>query len=240
MREGGANMKKGFKTYAIAWAILLVLFNVIAFVSPARAGVDKYTSSFWIGYGFITVCFVGNLLCAYSAFKADSAQKLFYNIPLISISYLALILSFVFGGLCMLLPNLPYWVGIIVCVAVLALFAIAIVKASAAAELVERVDEKVKTQTSFVRNMTTEAESLMNRARSPEIKAACKKVFEALRYSDPVSNPDISVIEAKITVKMDELENAVGDDDVGKVNNLADDVIQLIIDRNNKCRRMKG
>ncbi len=232
-------MKKGFKTYAIAWAILLVLFNVIAFVSPGWTGVDKYTSSFWIGYVFITICFVGNLLCANSAFKADSARKLFYNVPLITISYTALIVSFVVGGLCMLLSNLSYWLCVIVCAAVLALFAIAIVKANAAADLVERVDDKVKSQTSFIRNMTAEAESLMNRAKSLEVKSACKQVYEALRYSNPMSNDALSVIEEKITMKVDEFSSAVGADDAEKSEEIAGEIVILVADRNKKCKGLK-
>jgi hypothetical protein len=232
-------MKKGFKTYAIAWAILLVLFNVIAFVSPGWTGVDKYTSSFWIGYVFITICFVGNLLCANSAFKADSARKLFYNVPLITISYTALIVSFVVGGLCMLLSNLSYWLCVIVCAAVLALFAIAIVKANAAADLVERVDDKVKSQTSFIRNMIAEAESLMNRAKSLEVKSACKQVYEALRYSNPMSNDALSVIEEKITMKVDEFSSAVGADDAEKSEEIAGEIVILVADRNKKCKGLK-
>ena len=232
-------MKKGFKIYAIAWAILLALFNVIAFVSPGWTGIEKYTSSFWIGYVFITLCFIGNLICTNSAFKADSARKLFYNIPLITISYTALIVSFVVGGLCMMLPNLPYWVGVIVCAIVLALFAIAIVKAGAAAELVERVDEKVNVQTSFIRNMTAEAERLMAHAQSPETKAVCKKVYEALRYSDPMSHPELSVIEAKVTVKMDELSAALAADDEKKMKRIANTLIIIISDRNSQCRILK-
>lgn len=39
-------MKKVFKLYSIIWAIILVLFNVIAFVSVGWTGVEKYTPSF--------------------------------------------------------------------------------------------------------------------------------------------------------------------------------------------------
>lgn len=231
-------MKKGFKIYGIAWLILLILFNVIAFVSPGWSGIEKYTTSFWIGYVFITLCFIGNLICANSASKADSARKLFYNIPLITISYTALIVSFVVGGLCMLLPSLPYWVGVIVCAIILALFAIAIVKASAAAELVERVDEKVKMQTSFIRSMTAEAESLMARAESLEAKAACKKVYETLRYSDPMSSEELSVIEAKIKGQMDLLTASVDNKD--DFYSHANETIRYINERNIICKQLKG
>ncbi len=232
-------MKRGFKIYAIAWVILLALFNVIAFVSVGWIGTGKYTPSFWIGYVFITIAFVGNLLCARAAFKAENLQKLFYNLPLITISYTALIVSFIIGGLCMLISPLPYWVGIIVCAVVLALFALAIVKAKAAGEIVEKIDEKIKTQTAFIKNLTSDAEGLLARAKSDEVRAECKKVYEAVRYSDPISHESLSVIEAKITVKVDEFNSAVGTDDAEKVKEIADEIVVLVGDRNKKCKEMK-
>ena len=48
-------MKKNFKYYIGIWSVLFVLFNVIAFISPGWITHDKYTSSFWIGYIFITL-----------------------------------------------------------------------------------------------------------------------------------------------------------------------------------------
>ena len=72
----GMTMKKRFNLYIVAWGILLALFNVIAFVSVGWVGQEKYTASFWIGYVFITVMFIGQLVCSYLAFKADSAKKL--------------------------------------------------------------------------------------------------------------------------------------------------------------------
>ena len=92
-------MKKLFKSYLVLWAILLVLFNVIAFVSVGWSGQEKYTASFWIGYIAIMLMFGGQLYCAYLAFKADTAKKLFYNLSLIRISYTGLIASFIIGGL---------------------------------------------------------------------------------------------------------------------------------------------
>ena len=52
-------MKKVFQKYLILWAVLFVLFQVIAFISPGWGGVEKYTASFWIGYVGITIAFVG-------------------------------------------------------------------------------------------------------------------------------------------------------------------------------------
>ena len=199
---------------------------------------SKFGGAFWAGYIFITIAFIGQLVCAYIALKTDDKTKLFYNIPIIRISYTGLILTVVFGALCMAIPNLPNWVGIIVCVLVLAFTAIAVIKAKAASDVVENIDKKVKAQTMFVKSLTVDAESLLARAATPEAKDACKKVYEAVRYSDPMSNDALAGVESQITLKFNEFSNAVtgGADNIG---NIADELVILIGDRNKKCKLLK-
>ena len=218
-------MKKRFNLYIIAWAVLLALFNVIAFVSVGWAGQEKYTSSFWIGYVFITVMFIGQLICSYMAFKADSAKKLFYNISLIRTSYIGLIVSFIVGGLCMLISPLPYWVGVIVCAIVLVVNVLSIVKATVAIDEIERIDTKVKTQTFFIKSLTVDADTLMASAKSEAVKAECRKAYEAIRYSDPMSHDALSSIESQITVKFEELSKAVKSDNANKATEMANEII---------------
>lgn len=232
-------MKKVFKFYSIIWAVFLALFNVISFVSVGWAGISKYTPSFWIGYVFITLSFVGQIVCAYFALKDDDIKKTFYNISLISTSYTGLILSFVFGGLCMIISPLPYWVGIILCAIVLAFNIIAVVKASAVIDIVSGIDEKVKESTLFIKSLTVDAESLMSRAKSEAVKAECKKVYEAVRYSDPMSNGALASIESEITIKFSNFSNAVVSEDSEAVVTLAEEIIILLGDRNKKCKLLK-
>ena len=81
-------MKKSFKTYAIAWAVMFVFFNVICFVTPNETEeYIKFGGAFWSGYAFIVIAFIGQLLCAYKAFKAENITKFFYNLPIITISF---------------------------------------------------------------------------------------------------------------------------------------------------------
>ena len=199
-------MNKKFKYYAIIWAILLAVFNVICFVTPGEAaGMSKFGGAFWVGYIFITIAFIGQLVCAYMAFKAENPKKLFYNLPLVTVSYTGLILTIVFGALCMAIPNLPNWVGIIVCLLVLAFNAIAVIKAKAASDVVENIDNKVKAQTLFIKSLTVDADSLLAHATTPAAKDACKQVFEAVRYSDPMSNDALAGVESQNTLKFNSL-----------------------------------
>lgn len=231
-------MKKTFKSYLIIWAILLVLFNVIAFVSPGWIAYDKYSGSFWVGYAFIMVSFIGQLVCAMKAFRAENLQKLFYSVPLITISYTGLIVSFVVGGLCMLLSPLPYWIAAVAGVIVLVITAIAVIKADTAAELVAEVDEKIKAKTIFIKSLTVDAESLLAKAQDEETKAVCRKVYEAVRYSDPVSNEALGGVESEITLKMAALTQAVANNDAA-AKALATELLVLVEDRNKRCKLLK-
>lgn len=233
-------MKKSFKTYAIAWAVMFVLFNVICFATPNETEeYIKFGGAFWSGYAFITIAFIGQLLCAYKAFKAENITKFFYNLPIITISFTGLILTLIFGGACMIIPGLPNWVGIIVCMIILAFCAVSVIKAGAAAEVVEQIDKKTAEKTSFIKSMTVKCENITALAKSDEIKKECKKVCEAVRYSDPVSADELAETEAEIERKLDEFKNAVEDDNADKVKVLTTKLITLIADRAFLCRSVK-
>lgn len=232
-------MKNTFKSYVAAWSVLLVLFNIIAFFSGGITNTAKYTASFWVGYVFVTLAFIGQLLCAKKALEAENLEKLFYNISLITLSRTGLILTFVVGGLCMFISSLPYWVGVIICMIILSLTAIAVIKANVAADVISEIDKKVKDKTFFIKSLTVDAEGLLARASSNDIKAECKKVYEAVRYSDPMSDEALASSESQITLKFAELTTAVSDNNLEAVKKIANEVIILVDDRNKKCRLLK-
>ena len=234
-------MKKNFKYYALMWAVLLAVWCAVVFlVRPILPGyVINYDARFWIAFVFIVLAFIGNLVCAHLAFKAENSKKMFLNLPLITVSWSALIAMLVVGSVLMLIPNCPAWITAVVCIIILAFNAIAVIKAGWAANAVSKVDERVAAQTSFIKSLIVDTESILSRAKSDAVKAECKRVHEAVRYSDPMSNDALSVIEAKITVKVDEFSSAVGADDAEKAKEIAGEIIVLVADRNKKCKAVK-
>lgn len=233
-------MKKSYKIYSLIWVICLAVFNIIVFVTPNEiGGVSKFSASFWVGYIFITIAFIGQFACAFFAFKADNLKKFFYKIPLISISYTGLVLMLIAGSVFMAVPVLPAWIGIIVCVLVLAFSAIAIIKATAAAEIVCGIDEKEKTQTFFIKSLAADAQSLMTSAKSDVLRAEAKKVYEAIRYSDPISNIALSELNTQIEGQFNSFAEAVKADDAELAKETSDALVELIETRNQKCKLMK-
>ena len=233
-------MKKSFKIYSLIWAICLAVFNVITFVTPNEiGGVSKFNGSFWVGYVFITIAFIGQLTCAFVAFKAENLKKFFYNIPLLSISYGGLVAMLIVGSIFMAVPVLPEWIAIIVCVIILAFNAIAIIKATAAADIVSGIDEKIKTQTFFIKSLSGDAQSLMTSAKSDELRVEAKKVYEAIRYSDPMANAALSDLDAQIEKQFNAFSDAIKADDADLAKETADALVEIVESRNQKCKLLK-
>ena len=234
-------MKKNFKFYIIIWAILLVLYNLTVFlVRPVIPGyIINYDARFWISWGVIIATFIGQLFCAKVAFDSKNNEKLFLNIPLITQSYTALVVATIAGSALMLIPDCPAWIAAVVCAAVFGFGAISVIKAKAAADIVSDTDDKIKTQTRFIKSLTVDAEGLISRAKSEAVKAECKKVYEAIRYSDPMSNSALASIESEITITFAKLSEAVVDDNFEAVSECTNKIIILLGDRNKKCKLLK-
>ena len=233
-------MKKQFPLYIAGWAACLALFNVCAFLAGGpEAHLRVHMRTFWIAYTLISIAFAGQLLCAYHAFKESNAKKTFYRISLVTTSYSALVASLVVGSLCMVFAPIPYWVSGVACCIVLAASVLSVVKAQGAVTEVERVDDKIKAQTFFIKALAIDANTLTSKASTEETKAICKKVYEAIRYSDPMSVSALSSVETEITKAFSHLSDAVCANDAEAIAKCADDVLILVKDRNEKCKLLK-
>ena len=237
-------MKKAFRFYLIAWAILFVIFNVVVIVLPKEttiAGVTytKLGGLSWITLILFELCFVGHLICTWIALKQNKLSGTFYRLPLIRLSYACIIVTTVIGCVMMAVPNLPDWIPLIVALIIMALYAVAVLKAAAAAEIVEQIDEKVKVQTAFIKTLTVDAQTLLSRAKSEPVKNACKKVFEAVRYSDPMTSGALTDVENRIKTEFNAFTDAVISDNADAATASADELLTLIKERNSRCKMEK-
>ncbi len=233
-------MNKKFVSYLICWAIFLALFHVIVFVTPSEiAGMSKFGGGFWIGYGFTLAAFLGQLLCAWLAFRVGEKPKLFYKLPLVFISFTTLVLTMIATTVFMAVPQVPAWIAAIVCSVLTAFGALAAIRAKAAAETVSEIDEKVKAKTAFIKELTARAESVLAGAQTPELKTEAKRVYEAIRYSDPMSNKALAEIEAKIAVPFERFAKSVSSGDVAGTKLAAENLILLLNERAAKCKLLK-
>jgi hypothetical protein len=232
-------MKNKFTYYIIYWFISLVLFNLIAFLSILWLKFENYTDSFWVGYVFITFTFFGQLGVSYYAFKPTNSKKLFLNLSLFTISHYGLGLMLFFGAFCMALPVLTYYGAIIICAVILTANIIAVLKAKASADFVLETDDKVKQQVSFMKELTNDAAKLVTRAQSESEKVFANKVFDAIKYSDPMSNEGLHGIEAEIKKNFQKFSELLFANDEKSISDSCQELLNVLNDRNRKCEQLK-
>lgn len=231
-------MKKILKNYISAWILVLIIFNVAVFASPAEMGeFNKFGGAFWSGYIFIMVSFVGQLICAFIGLKEETKEKLFLHLPIITISYSTLILALVVGTICMVVPDLPNWVGVLLCIFILGFRILAVIKATTAAGIISDIDEKVKKKTEFIKTLTPELEMLQGKAKTEEERKKLKSLYETVRYSDPVSNEKAEMIENQIKEEVKSLSKAVTEEK--NITEGIEKICELMEKRNKICKLSK-
>ncbi len=239
-------MKKHVKEYIIGWAVMLAVFNGIVFLFQGLGSLEilpqfsfGFDARFWTCWGCINGMLILHLVCTLFAFSKGSSGDLFLRIPLIQKSYSGCIWVAIVGIACMLIPNCPVWLAVILCVLAFVPTVMGILKAKTAGDVVAEVGQKVKANTFFLKSLTVDAQTLLSRAEGEEIKAECKKVYEAVRYGDPMSHEALASAEAQITVEFAALSDAVTAGDVAAVQAAAREIIILVEDRNRKCKLLK-
>ena len=232
-------MKKNFKFYMIGWVVLLGLFNALAFLIPAWPTLQKFTASFWIGWGVAIAAFFGQLICSWVSLKDESAKKTFYGLSMFATSYSGLIGMFVVSMICIVITPLPYWMAAIGCSIVFIANLIAVLKAAMAVSLVTSIDAKVEKATAFIYEMREESETVLARAKTDDVKAICKNVRDAFKYCDPMSNELLAPIEVEIKNHFEAFSKAIYEGNADVATAVSDELLALINERSNKCKRLK-
>ncbi len=199
---------------------------------------NRYDLTFLIG---LVMAFAGTLLAVIlvAALKISTKEKAFLNIAQFIIAYVLVVLSLALAGVYLYVGNVSNWFIYALLAVVFGFAIVAMLSAKVAVRTVETIGEKVNVQTLFVKSLTATAEHLMNTSKTAEFKVLTKKVYEAVRYSDPMSNALLIEMEEKIQNGFSDFENAVLGEDYELACSTADELLSLIDVRNKKCKLLK-
>ena len=199
---------------------------------------NRYDLTFLIG---ILIAFVGTAIAVavVLTLKVETKEKMFLKVSQLRTAYIVTVLSVILGSIYLFVATVPDFIIYIGVVLVYGLAVISILKAKVAVSVVAGIDEKIKVQTFFIKSLTVDAEHLMNTSKTTELKALAKKVYEAVRYSDPMSNAVLVEVEEKIQNGFSDFENAVNGEDFELASSTADELLSLIDIRNKKCKLLK-
>ena len=199
----------------------------------------RYTTYFYTAIIILAVGYAFSIASTFIGFKKQqNAEGTFYGAPFVYSGLLTFILITILSSVSIFVGESPLLQAIIAIV----IFACALgklLKKSVARELIVERGEQVKKQTQFVKMLTADAQTLNSTIKSDIAKELTQKVYETIRYSDPMSTDALSDIDKNIQEKYDEFESCICKDDIDNAKIIADDLISLIKKRNNRCKALK-
>ena len=212
--------------------IILAVYNVVVFVIPFVRG-----GTFWTGYGFSMLALFLAAAVSLYAFGREGLKSKFYGVPLASVAWRYLIVQLIVGTAEMALYMVPFQYFLAVNVILLGICLIGLIAIDAAKDAIEQIDEKVKEKVFYIKQLQVDVEGLADKAQDEHVRKALKDLAETIRYSDPMSSPQLAAIENKIEAKVSVLTQNIAD--VAATAALCDELQQLFAERNRKCKLLK-
>jgi len=216
--------------------IIIAVFNVVVFVIPFNKG-----GGFWTGYGFSMLAMLLTATIAFYAFSKEGLKSKVYGIPLISVVWSYFITQLVIGLVEMILEliPIPFQYEIAINTILLGACLLGLITVEAAKEEIERIDEKIKEKVFYIKSLQVDIEGLVRRVSDDSLKKILKELVETIRYSDPMSSPQLATIENKIEVRAAVLTETVEKADGDAIKTLCNELQQLFAERNRKCKILK-
>ncbi|MBR2289624.1 MAG: hypothetical protein IJ867_03215 [Clostridia bacterium] len=217
--------------------IIFVIYTVITFIIW---GDDKETG-FWIGWVFALLATGITTAMPYLMVKNGKEVKSIldgFSVHFVTLCYFAAAL--VVGLICMILNDNAVVVQVILELLLNAAYAFFMIASFMGKNIISGIEEEQKEKVYFVKSIAADLGLVVGKVQDPDLKKKLEKVAEIVRYSDPMSNASLTSLETSISVKVEELKDAVADgkskEEIGAI---IDRIEDKFLERNEKCKLLK-
>lgn len=227
--------KKNSIVYVI-FALAVVLYSAIVWLLP------------WEKTGNLILAYVGTLLVFVVLFfvwkfvwaDSKSAMSKFYGIPVIRVGLIYLGVQIVFSFLVMLLSEfISGRVVVLIDILFMCLFLFGIITAKEIKSQIDNLETKQQVQTIAIKKLRVEAKYLSGAYQNPEIQKHLHQIEEQLKYSDPVSSPELETEEKSLMLLLEQIKEVLQKNDLKEFEKKADQFLTELGRRNDLCKIYK-
>lgn len=216
------------------WAIFFVVYNLLIFLF-----LKPQTPVFWISYGFMVLAFGLQILGMYLSFKEFSVQAVFFGIPLAQFTLFYFCAEFFMSFVFMLFQAITWKIPLFLQLLLLAVYAVVAIVSVATRDASVAAKDRVQQSAAVMRVSTIDIEMLRDEARDPELKNQLRRLAEAVRYSDPMTNDFVADVDARIRQETMALQTYCEDGDTAAAKESCGKLQRLYVERNKKLMASK-
>lgn len=221
---------------SVLWILLdlvfLIVFNTVFFV----AGGTSHVPSVWIAYGFIHFSYFMVLATPFLIRKSSSSAV--FGFSLYTISSIYFFVEFIVGVIFILMKLDSYKVSLAVQIIIASVYAVLLLSHLLANEYTADSVERHEAEVAYIKDAASKVKLLIGKMSDKKANKEIEKVYDALHSSPTKSDSAVRDIEISIKSKIEELENAVSDQNPQKVKTDASAIISLVQERNQKLRQL--
>lgn len=232
------NLSKKGKMLAAILAIAFIAYNVTLFTI---CGFTEHTAVFWISWLFMLAAFAamtvsGVILGKRGLFLRDWL----FGFPIVRHSTVYLIAELLASILFILFedavrPGLAFGLQFLL----LCIYGVCAVSCFLSKETIDDVHTRVSDKTRFIRLLCADAEMLVEKCPDPDTKEECRRLAEAIRYSDPMSSEALFELEKELSLTVSKCDSAIGEGDFAAARELCARAALQLTERNRKCKALK-
>lgn len=227
--------KKNNAAY-ILFALAVVLYSAIVWLMPWEK-----TGNLILSY-VSTLLVFGILLFVWKFAWADSknAMSKFYGIPVIRVGLIYLGTQIGFSFVVMLLSKfIPVRVVILINIIFMCLFLFGIITAKEIKTQIDNMETRQQVQTILIERLRVEAKYLYNTFRNSETEKHLHQIEEQLKYSDPVSSPELENEENALMLLLAQIKEVLQENNLDQFEKLANRFLTELSRRNDLCKIYK-
>lgn len=223
----------------IVYGIVFVLFSIIFFMIPF-----KKTGIAWLELIFSWLSIIAGLLITVYAFsKGENVKSKLYGFPVFRVGIIYMVVQLVF---CLVfcsiaaVAKIATWIPALLSIMLIGAAAIGVIATDNARDIVQQVENRVTAETRAIKYFRLDVSALVDMCRDANLKKSLEKLSEEIRYSDPVSKPELEAVEQQMSQKVDRLRYLIDENNVSAAMAEVNDINALLADRNRRCKMLKN
>ncbi len=223
------------KIFCIEFLLVLILYSLVICLVPLI-----HSITFWIAFILSIIEYIiAGIMLIFTADTKDRNSEKIFDLIKIRNTFIYLIVQLIFNIFSMCYGKFPIWCIVIVNLVFIATLIITtyifVYIKKYTTEFDQGVQEKVRNK----KKKLVEIEQLQNIAVDYELRKSISKLIEILKYSDPISTPEVEDLEQKIEINLTVLKNLIDQGKEDDAQNCCNDLIAAVQERNNLCEIYK-
>lgn len=211
-------------------SIFLIVFNLYFFLLK---GIDQPVSV-WISYASIHFAYLMVLITPMFVRKGSNSAD--YGRPLFTITTSYFFLSLIVGVVFIVISPEIITVALLVQISIAALFAVLLLTNLIANEHTADNIERHEVELKYVKESSSKLDALLKQISDNTIRKKIEKAYDLIHSSQVKSSYNVKTVEQDVINEIDNLENALKQNNLEKIQLIVDKICNLASERNRQLK----